>query len=203
MKALLLSDNADTYIQYENNLKNHLADAGYDKHYSAEGCYTLLYQLVQHKPDVVIIITESPTQELIDTLSHINNELPLPVIVMAKHSDKATTLATTSCGVSVYIIDDWPLERISKVLDVAHARFQLQQQQASKLIHYKKRLEERKYLDKAKGILMEHRKISENNAHGLLRKMAMDQNLKIVEVAQNMINAQSILKGSLEDSDSK
>lgn len=119
---------------------------------------------------------------------------------MAKHSDKATTLATTSCGVSVYIIDDWPLERISTVLDVAQARFELQQQQASKLIHYKQRLESRKYLDKAKGILMEHRKISENDAHGLLRKMAMDQNLKIGEVAQNMINAQLVLKGEIKDS---
>ena len=199
MKALLLSDNVDTYIEYENNLKQHLTDAGFDQHFSAEGCYTLLYQLVQHKPDVIIIITESPTQELLDTLKHIHNELPLPIIVMAKHSDKDTTLATTSCGVSVYIIDDWPLKRIDNVLDVAQARFQIQQQQESKLIYYKQRLEGRKYLDKAKGILMEHRKISENDAHGLLRKMAMDQNLKISEVAQNMIEAQSVLKGNAQE----
>jgi response regulator NasT len=201
MKALLLSDNVDTYIEYENILKNHLTDAGYDQHFSAEGCYTLLYQLVQHKPDVVIIITESPSHELLDTLQHINNELPLPVIVMAKHSDKDTTLATTSCGVSVYIIDDWPLQRINKVLDVAQARFQIHQQQETKLIHYKSRLEGRKFLDKAKGILMEHRQISENDAHGLLRKMAMDQNLKISEVAQNMIKAQSLLKGNAKGSE--
>ena len=201
MKALLLSDNVDTYIEYENILKNHLTDAGYDQHFSAEGCYTLLYQLVQHKPDVVIIITESPSHELLDTLQHINNELPLPVIVMAKHSDRDTTLATTSCGVSVYIIDDWPLQRINKVLDVAQARFQIHQQQETKLIHYKSRLEGRKFLDKAKGILMEHRQISENDAHGLLRKMAMDQNLKISEVAQNMIKAQSLLKGNAKGSE--
>jgi response regulator NasT len=201
MKALLLSDNVDTYIEYENNLKSHLSNAGYDQHFSAEGCYTLLYQLVQHKPDVIIIITESPTQELLDTLKHINNELPLPIIMMAKHSDKDTTLATTSCGVSVYIIDDWPLQRIGKVLDVAQARFHLQQQQESKLILYKNQLEGRKYLDKAKGILMEHRKISENDAHGLLRKMAMDQNLKIAEVAQNMIEAQSVLQGNAKSSE--
>ena len=201
MKALLLSDNVDTYIEYENNLKHHLTDAGFDQHFSAEGCYTLLYQLVQHKPDVIIIITESPTQELLDTLKHIHNELPLPIIVMAKHSDKDTTLATTSCGVSVYIIDDWPLERIDKVLDVAQARFQIQQLQESRLILYKNKLEGRKYLDKAKGILMEHRKISENDAHGLLRKMAMDQNLKISEVAQKMIEAQSVLKGNAKRSE--
>ena len=195
MKALLLSDNVDTYIEYENNLKKHLVNAGYDQYFSAEGCYTLLYQLVQHKPDVIIIITESPTQELLDTLNHINKELPRPVIVMAKHSDKDTVLAMASCGVSVYIVDDWPLKRINTVLDVAEARFEIQQQQESKLIYYKQRLEGRKHLDKAKGILMEHRQISENDAHGLLRKMAMDQNLKIDEVAQNMISAQSVLKG--------
>ena len=116
---------------------------------------------------------------------------------MAKHSDKATTSATTSCGVSVYIIDDWPLKRISTVIDVAQARFKQQQQQASTLIHYKQRLEDRKHLDKAKGILMEHRQVSENDAYGLLRKMAMDQNLTIGEVSQNIINAQSALMGSV------
>ena len=196
MKALLLSDNVDAYIEYENKLKKHLTDAGFDQQFSAEGCYTLLYQLVQHKPDVVIIITETPTEELLDTIKHIKNELPLPIVVMAKRSDTETTLATTSSGVSVYIIDDWPLARINKVLEVAQARFQIQQQQESKLILYKNRLEGRKYLDKAKGILMEHRKISENDAHGLLRKMAMDQNLTISEVAQKMIEAQSVLKGN-------
>lgn len=201
MKALLLSDNADTYIEYENNLKSHLTEAGFDQHFSAEGCYTLLYQLVQHKPDVIIIITKSPNQALLDTLSHIYKELPLPIIVMAKRSDKTTTLAMASCGVSVYIVDDWPLKRINTVLDVALARFQVQQQQESKLIYYKQRLESRKYLDKAKGILMEHRQISENDAHGLLRKMAMDRNLKIDEVAQNMISAQSVLKGSVKTPD--
>lgn len=195
MKALLLSDNANTYREYENNLKSHLTAAGFDQHFSAEGCYTLLYQLVQHKPDVIIIMTNRPDQALIDTLNHIKKELPLPIIVMAKHSNKDTALAMASCGVSVYIVDDWPLKRINTVLDVAEARFEIQQQQESKLIYYKQRLEGRKHLDKAKGILMEHRQISENDAHGLLRKMAMDQNLKIDEVAQNMISAQSVLKG--------
>ena len=193
MKALLLSDNIEVYRTYQHDLKIHLSGAGYEQHIAAEGCNTLLYQIVQHKPDVIIVITESPDKILIETIRHINSELPLPIIVLAKHSEKATTIAITSSGVSVYIIDDWPLKRIQTVLDVAMARFEVQQKQESELIRYKQRLEDRKYLDKAKGLLMELRQVSENEAHGLLRKMAMDQNLRIGEVAKNMISGFSLL----------
>ena len=193
MKALLLCDKSPEFKSYQNSLKIHLSKLGYESHINAESCSTLLYQLVEHKPDVIIVITRTPNPTLLETIRYIDSEQPLPIIVLAQSSDQATTVDATTSGISVYITDDWPLQRIGSVLDVAIARFKFQQKQNSELASYKQRLTDRINLDKAKGILMEYQQVSENVAHGLLRKMAMDQNLRMGEVAKNIISTQPLL----------
>src|SRR5438552_1341118 len=82
-----------------------------------------------------------------------------------------------------YIVGDFPQERIKSILDLAISRFNAFSRLQDELDRTRSALEERKVIDRAKGILMNTKKLSEENAYALLRKAAMNENKKIVDVA--------------------
>lgn len=135
----------------------------------------------------------SPDRDTLESLRSVNRENPKPIVFFAGQSDYATTRAAINAGVSAYIVDDLPGKRLKSVLEVAIARFQEHQSLREELEDYKARLQDRKDVDKAKGILMQHRNLSEDEAYQLLRKMAMDRNMKIGEAARNFVAAMSLL----------
>lgn len=157
----------------------------------------LLDAVRQHQPDIIIIDMQSPDRDTLESLRNINQEMPKPIVFFAAHSDYATTRAAISAGVSAYIVDGLAGSRLKSILEVAIARFQEHQKLRTELEDYKLRLQDRKDVDKAKGILMQHRNLSEEEAYQLLRKMAMDRNLKIGEAARNFSAAMALLGGKL------
>ncbi len=148
-----------------------------------------------HQPDIILIDMQSPDRDTLESLRTVNRETPKPIVFFAEQSDYETTRAAINAGVSAYIVDDLPGKRLKSVLDVAIARFQEHQKLKDELEDYKSRLQDRKDVDKAKGILMQHRHLSEEEAYQLLRKMAMDRNMKIGEAARNFIAAMALLGG--------
>jgi response regulator NasT len=117
-------------------------------------------------------------------------------VFFAERSDYETTQAAINAGVSAYIVDGLSENRLNSVMEVAIARFKAFQSLKTELEDCKLRLQDRKDVDKAKGILMQHRKLSEEEAYQLLRKMAMDRNMKIGEAARNFIAAMALLGGA-------
>ena len=98
-----------------------------------------------------------------------------------------------AAGVSAYIVAGLSSERVKPVLDVALARFNVDQKLRNELSDTKLKLAERKTVERAKGLLMERHKISEDEAYGKLRSMAMDKNLKLSELAQRIIDIADLL----------
>ena len=147
------------------------------------------------QPDIIIIDMQSPDRDTLESLRSVNREMPKPIVFFAEQSDLDTTRAAINAGVSAYIVDDVPSKRLKSVLDVAIARFLEHQKLKEELEDYKTRLQDRKDVDNAKGILMQHRQLSEEEAYQLLRKMAMDRNMKIGEAARNFIAAMALLGG--------
>ncbi|WP_020559807.1 ANTAR domain-containing response regulator [Thiofilum flexile] len=166
------------------------------------GCYPiirvganekLLHAISTHQPDIVLIDMQSPDRDTLESLRSVNREMPKPIVFFAAQSDMETTRAAINAGVSAYIVDDLPSKRLKSVLEVAIARFQEHQKLKEELEDYKIRLQDRKDVDKAKGILMQHRKLSEEEAYQLLRKMAMDRNMRMGEAARNFMAALALL----------
>lgn len=153
----------------------------------------LLPQVRQYSPDVIIIEMASPDRDTLESLRTVNRETPKPVVFFAEHSDYETTQAAISAGVSAYIVDGLSENRLNSVMEVAIARFKAHQELKDELEDYKLRLQDRKDVDKAKGILMQHRNLNEEAAYQLLRKMAMDRNMKIGEAARNFVAAMALL----------
>jgi len=96
--------------------------------------------------------------------------------------------------VSAYIVGGLKKERVTNILDLCISRFNAFSRLQSELDRAKGALEERKVIDRAKGILMKARKLTEEDAYALMRKTAMNENKKIVEIAQSVLTAAELLK---------
>lgn len=150
-------------------------------------------QMEQTDPDMVIVNTVSPGRDILESLRSINRSQPTPIIMFAQNSDKLTTEEAVKAGVSAYVIDGFDPTRLVPIMEVAVARFREIQALRGELEQTRNKLEDRKQIDKAKGILMKQKCVSEDEAYQALRKMAMDKNLKMVDVARNVISVAELL----------
>ena len=101
-------------------------------------------------------------------------------------------------GVSAYIVDGLKQERVRPILKMAISRFNAFSRLSRELEEARGELENRKLIDRAKAVLMRTRGLSEEEAYALLRRTAMGQNRKIVEIAQSLITAASLLDPGAE-----
>lgn len=154
----------------------------------------LLDLLRQAEPDVLIVDLDLPDRDMIEQLRVASRERPRPIVMFVDQSDTEAMKAAVSAGVSAYVVDGLTANRVKPILDVAVARFQEFENLRRELDIAKTSLAERKLIDRAKGILMRARGLSEENAYNLLRSKAMNEQKKVAEIAQSVITAAELLK---------
>lgn len=169
-------------------LEQALSDAGYRITIRTTDTDRLLQQVQKAKPDVILIDIDLPDRDTLEQLREIGQDQPRPIIMFAERSDPETTAAALRAGVSAYVVSDLNPRRLQPIMDVAIARFREYQALRRELDETRNRLAERKVVEKAKGLLMAHRKLSEEEAYQTLRKLAMDRNQRIGEVARTVIS---------------
>ena len=136
----------------------------------------------------------NPDRDTVEHLSAMSDARSRPVAMFVDHSDAALSKAAIAAGLSAYVVGGFQMDRIKPVLETAIARFQMMSQMKSELTAAKQALEDRKTLDRAKGLLMRARDLSEDEAYSLLRRTAMDQNRKVADVAKALVVAADLLK---------
>ncbi|MEO0678896.1 MAG: ANTAR domain-containing protein [Pseudomonadota bacterium] len=145
-------------------------------------------------PDIVLIDLESPSRDMLEALALASSPLDRPVAIFVDRTDESLTRAAIEAGVSAYVVDGLRQDRIKPVLDAAIARFSMFSRMRKELDATRAALEERKLVDRAKGILMSARGLSEDAAYAALRKTAMDQGRKLVDVARALVTAADLLR---------
>ncbi|WP_404356342.1 ANTAR domain-containing response regulator [Methylotuvimicrobium sp. KM1] len=145
-------------------------------------------------PDIVVLNVYTPTPKILDAILTINQSHSAPVILFAEDQDSDTIDKVIKAGVSAYIVDGLDPKRIKTIIDIAVARFKEQHAIKEELKKTKSQLEERKLIDRAKGILMKSQGFDEAQAYHALRKLAMDRNISIGEMAKNVISMADLLK---------
>ncbi|MEM1066216.1 MAG: ANTAR domain-containing protein [Pseudomonadota bacterium] len=153
----------------------------------------LARRITERSPDVVIVDLTSPTRDMIEELTLATSPLERPVAIFVDQSDDTLTKAAIEAGVSAYVVDGLRPDRMKPVMDAAIARFNMFRRMRDELTETKRALEERKVIDRAKGLLMKARGISEDEAYAILRKAAMDQGKRISEVAGALVTAADLL----------
>jgi len=154
----------------------------------------LLSRIYAIDPDVILIDLENPSRDVLEQMFQVSRAVKRPVAMFVDQSDAASIEAAVDAGVSAYIVGGLRKDRVKNILDLCISRFNAFARLQSELDRTRSALEERKVIDRAKGILMKVKSLSEESAYGLLRKTAMNENKKIVEVAQAVITAAELFK---------
>lgn len=144
-------------------------------------------------PDIVLIDMANPSRDMLEEMTLASGPLDRPVAFFVDRTDSDLTRRAIEAGVSAYVTDGLQPERVAAVMDAAIIRFQMFQRMRIELETTRRALEERKLIDRAKGILMKARGISEDEAYALMRKTAMDQGRKVVDVASALVTAAGLL----------
>lgn len=153
----------------------------------------LLTGVEAHHPDVLVIHCDRPGDALLSRLRELLLQCPMPVVLFTGENNQEVIYRAVRAGVSAYVVDGLTANRVGSVLDVAVARFSETERLRRELADTRANLVERKAVERAKGILMKQRGFDEPQAYHALRKMAMDRNLRIGEVAENVIAVADLL----------
>ena len=144
-------------------------------------------------PDVIIIDTDSPSRDVLEQLVVVSRDDPRPVVMSTDDAQSDSIHAAIHAGVTSYIVAGMQPERLRPILEVARARFDADRALRDELKDAQTKLAERKLIEKAKGLVMQQKGVSEGEAYRLLRKLAMDRNLKLLEVARQVIDVANLL----------
>ena len=145
------------------------------------------------KPDVVLIDIANPSRDTLEEMALASGPRERTVAMFVDRSDEGLTRAAIEAGVSAYVVDGMQPERLKPILDAAVTRFNMFSRMPTELETTKRALEERKVIDRAKGLVMKAKGLGEDEAYALLRKTAMDQNKRVADVAQALVTAAGLL----------
>lgn len=153
----------------------------------------LARRIATHSPDIVLIDVDDPSRDMLEELTLASGPMDRPVAMFVSGAAGDLARDAVEAGVSAYVVDGLQPERLKPVIDTAIARFQLLRQMRTELDETRRALEERKVIDRAKGLLMKAKDISEDDAYAILRNAAMKQRRRVAEVAEALVTASGLL----------
>ena len=175
-------------------LEEGLREAGYASVVRISEMHSLLARIYALDPDIIVIDLENPSRDILEQMFQVSRAVRRPIAMFVDQSDAASIQASVDAGVSAYIVDGLKKERIKSILDLCVFRFNAFAKLQDELDRTKMALEERKVIDRAKGILMKLKGLTEEEAYVLLRSTAMREKKKIGEIAQSILTASELLK---------
>jgi response regulator NasT len=176
-----------------------LRDAGYGQVTVIDQMHGLARRITDLNPDVIVIDLENPNRDELESIFQLSRVIQRPIAMFVDKSDEASIEAAVEAGVSAYIVDGLKQERVRPILKMAISRFNAFSRLNRELEETRGELENRKVIDRAKGLLMRSRGLTEDEAYALLRRTAMNQNRKIVEIAQSLVTAASLLDPGVKE----
>ena len=147
----------------------------------------LLYQMAQQAPDVVIIALDSPDRDVLESLSIASAHNPRPVVMFSEAGDQTFITDAIRAGVTAYQAEDINPVRVRAAIDIAMAQFSAFNELRTELDDTRRQLEDRKLVEKAKGLLMQSHGVGEKEAFSTLRKLAMNKKRTLGETAGDVI----------------
>lgn len=189
LSILIIDENRSRASIIEDGLR----EAGYLRVHVIHDVSDVGRTLQAAMPDVVVIDLENPKRDTLEHFFSLSRAIQRPIAMFVDHSDEAMIEKAVEAGVSAYIVDGLKKERVRPILNMAISRFNAFSRLTQELQQARSDLDDRKVVDQAKGILMKSRSLSEAEAHGLLRRLAMQQNRRLVEIAQSVVTAADLI----------
>ncbi len=184
--TILVIDENPTRAQI---LEDGLREAGHVDVVRLETTHELLRRIFEIDPDVILIDLASPSRDALEQMFQVSRTVKRPVAVFVDQSDTAMIEASVDAGVSAYIVDGLKKERVKSILDMTVSRFNAFDHLTRELQRARDELADRKLIERAKGILMKSKGITEEEAYGLLRRTAMNEKTRLADIARSVVTA--------------
>jgi two-component system, response regulator / RNA-binding antiterminator len=175
-------------------LEDGLREAGLSNVTVVRDMQNLMRRIIDNDPDVIFIDLENPNRDVLEQMFQVSRCVRRPIAMFVDRSDTDMIEAAVDAGVGAYVVDGLKKERVKSILDTAVSRYNAFSKLRDELERAKAALDERKVVERAKGILMKERSMTEESAYALLRRAAMNENRRITEVAQSVVTAARLLK---------
>ena len=185
LRILVVEENAVRAALIEDGLRA----SGYAQIERIADVVNLLPRIEALAPDVILVDLEAPSRDVLEQLFDVSRRAKRPVAMFVDQSDRSMIDAAVDAGVGAYVVGGLHKDRIAPVLEMAISRYRAFEKMRAELDAAKTALADRKLIDRAKGLLMTKKAISEEQAYALLRKVAMNENRRIVDVAQSVVTA--------------
>jgi two-component system, response regulator / RNA-binding antiterminator len=184
----------DQNVMRASVLEEGLKEAGYPDVTVVRDMQNLLRRIVDEDPDVIFIDLENPNRDVLEQMFQVSRCVRRPIAMFVDRSDTDMIKAAVEAGVGAYIVDGLKKERVRAILDMAVSRFNAFSELREELERARLALSERKVIERAKGILMREKGLTEDAAYGLIRKAAMNESKRVAEIAQALVTAAVLLK---------
>lgn len=191
MSKILLFESLD--VKSKHQLKEKLMSQNLSHIISIDNTDSLLVDIQKHQPAILILSIDSLSPSALDQLIKVNTECPVPIAVFAQQSSQQILKTAICAGVDSYVVDDVQEHRLPTIIDLAIARFEQFHNLTKELEQTKEKLSERKLIERAKGILMQQKNLSEDAAYVQMRKSAMNQGQSMAELSRRVISVFEML----------
>lgn len=193
--ATSLGDTSLTILLIEENpvraaiLEDGMLEAGYTQIVHIAEMSNLLHKVYAIDPDVIVIGLENACRDSLEQMFQVSRTVRRPVAMFVDQSDSAMIQAAVDAGVSAYVVNCLKKDRVQPILDITISRFHAFRRLQEELAAAKQALEARKVIERAKGILMREKNLTEEQAYKLMRRTAMSQKRKLFDIAQSVVTA--------------
>lgn len=187
--ALIITDEDARSNTLEQILMQHgfhvLAKTNFDK--------SPMHMIASLKPELVFIDSDTINQNLLELIGAIAEYGQRPIIMSGQHADTTAIAQCTTAGVNAFIFDNFNSTQIEAIVTAAFVRFNTLKKIKQDLTETRTKLDDRKHIDRAKGLLMNKRNLTEKDAYRLIQTMAMERNQRMAEVARNVLSMSDLI----------
>jgi response regulator NasT len=190
LRILLVDQNADRAAILEEGLR----DAGCREITIVREMHSLMRRILEVDPDVIFIDLENPNRDVLEQMFQVSRSVRRPIAMFVDQADTESIHRAVQSGVGAYVVDGLHRDRVKTILDTAVGHFNTFNKLREELERANQALEDRKLIERAKGILMKERGVNESDAYGLLRTAAMNENRRVIDVARGVVSAAGLIK---------
>jgi len=149
---------------------------------------------LEKKPDLVIMDINMPHLDGIQAIREINKKLFIPTVIVSGYHDEPLINRATDEGVHYYLLKPIDIKELKIAINISMVKFEEWKTMQEKLQSTKNALDARKYIEQAKGIIMDRMNLKEPEAMRRLQKMSRDKNKKLVVIAKELIEADTLFQ---------
>jgi len=175
-------------------LVHHIKQLGYEVIGPAVDGQSAIELAKQQGPDLALLDICMPVLDGLSAAAVLFGEMHIPVILISAHSDEQSLASGQRVGVFGYLVKPVTLDQLRVNIGVAWARYNQQANLKIEVQDLKTALEDRKFIERAKGLLMDRKGLGENEAMQRLKKQARNTRQRLADVARVMVQSEALFK---------